>query len=173
MDSLRLMSYNTLWPQEFEQSRSMILHASDGWLHEVQHIGSTYHQDGVAQPIIDMMAAMRDLQGLNEAATLIEGLNFARVEAPQWCEDEFVAMLQKPRHGPATHTLLITKLNGNAWSRSLAIRRWLSENLCDWQRFQNLKRDCFSSGCGAYDRYAAEKLEFFANLERQIASSQE
>jgi GrpB-like predicted nucleotidyltransferase (UPF0157 family) len=151
----------------------MLLWATEGWLHEVQHIGSTSIQNGIARPVIDMIAGMHDLKGLNEACTLIEGLNYARVASPDWCEDELTALLQKPRSGSPTHTVLVVRHGGPSWQRSLAIRDWLATNLIDWQQLQNLKRDQFTGGCDAIERYAAAKALFFAGLEQQIASREE
>jgi GrpB-like predicted nucleotidyltransferase (UPF0157 family) len=170
---LRLMEHNQQWEQEFNQSRSMLLWATEGWLHDVQHIGSTSIQGGIAQPVIDMMAGMSDLKGLNEACTLIEGLNYARVASPDWCADELTALLQKPRAGSLTHTVLVVRLDGSSWRRGLAIREWLASNLVDWQNLQNLKRDRFTTGCDAAERYAAAKNDFFAELELRMASSEE
>ncbi len=164
---IRLMSYNQQWQQDFEQARSLVLWATDGWVHEVQHIGSTALADGIAQPIIDMVACLREMKGLNEAATLIEGLNYVRVASPQWCCDELTALLHKPRTGALTHTVLLVRHGGTAWRRSLAIRDWLSAHLGDWQHFQNLKREHHTTGCDAGLRYAEAKNDFFKVLEQQ------
>ncbi|MCA9132715.1 MAG: GrpB family protein [Planctomycetales bacterium] len=168
---LRLMSYNPLWPQEFEQSRSLLLWATAGWVHAVEHIGSTALPECLAQPVVDLLAGMQDLQGLNAAAELIEGLNYARLESPEWCADELTALLVKPRRGPWTHSVLLVRHDGPAWKRALAIRQRLTNNLHDRQLLQNLKRDYFSSDCHAAVRYAAAKAVFFQNLEQQIADS--
>ena len=167
--SVRLMETNSQWEQEFEQAKSMLLYATEGWLVEVQHIGSTAVAEVVAQPTIDMLAGMEDLRGLNEAAGLVEGLNYLRLAAPHWCEDEFVALLQKPRLGEPTHTVLITKLGGKAWQRALAIRDELRANLLERQSLDTCKRDNFGAGCQATADYAAAKNRYFAALESRIA----
>jgi GrpB-like predicted nucleotidyltransferase (UPF0157 family) len=166
--TFRLMHYNPEWAQEFEQARSMLLWATEGWLSEVQHIGSTAVPDGIAQPVIDMVAGLKDMQGLNDAATLIEGLNYTRVASPDWCAQELTAFLQKPRVGDITHTVLLVRHGGVTWRRTLEIRQLLQQNLVDWQQFQNLKRDHFTSSCDAAKRYSTAKSAFFKQLEQNL-----
>ncbi len=165
---LRLMHANPMWAQEFEQTRSSILQATEGWMVDIQHIGSTCMEDGIARPVVDLLAGMEDLSGLNAACELLAGLNYARVVTPTWCAGELVAMMHKPRHGEATHAVLVTRHDGSVWRRALAVRRRLQQNLMDWQNLQNVKRDHYVAGCNALDNYNRAKDEFFAALERQI-----
>jgi GrpB-like predicted nucleotidyltransferase (UPF0157 family) len=165
---IRLMKYNPLWVQEFEQSRSSILQATEGWVVDVQHIGSTFLKDGIAQPIVDLMAGLDDMRGLNEAAMLIEGLNFRRVETPEWCAAELSGLLLKPRFGEVTHTVLLLRRGGACWNRALAIRSRLESHLSDWQMLQNVKLENRALTCDAHSRYAVAKDLFFANLEDEI-----
>lgn len=169
--AMRLMAHNEQWQQEFVQSRSMLLHATEGWLTDVRHVGSTALPHMVAQPVIDMIAAIQDLQGLNEAATLIEGLNYARVAAPLWCQDELVAKLQKPRSGPPTHAVLIVREGSPTWQRVLALQKVLEGSLLERQNFENLKRDHFQPGCAAEQQYEQAKASFFEELEARFGEA--
>lgn len=169
--TLRLMRTNPLWVQEYEQSRSSVLQATEGWLIDVQHIGSTFLEDGIARPTIDQLAGMSDLRGINPASELIEGINYRRVPSPDWCSSELTALLEKPRHGAPTHTVLLVKHQGTIWNRALRIRNWLDSHLVDWQAFQTVKRDHFSSGCQALAKYTAAKDEFFQILEERLGDS--
>ena len=161
----RLMSYNPTWQQEYEQTKSGLLSATQGWLTDVAHIGSTAIIDGIARPVIDVLAGMQDLQGLNEVSELIEGLNFNRVESPAWCEDELCAFLQKPRKAEPTHTVLVVKYEGRIWKSALAVRQHLSDNLMAWQALQSLKQDHFHAGCSALAEYTQAKQSFFEKID--------
>ncbi len=166
--SIRLMAHNQQWQQEFDQSRSMLLHATEGWLTDVRHIGSTALPDLLAQPMIDMLACMDDMRGLNEAASLVEGLNYTRLETPAWCQNELAALLHKPRAGEATHTLLIVRRNSAAWRRCLAIHDFLMDDMLERQKFENLKRDNFQPGCAAEQQYKIAKADYFEALELKL-----
>jgi GrpB-like predicted nucleotidyltransferase (UPF0157 family) len=168
--SIRLMAFNSQWEQEFFQSRSMLLYASDGWLTDVRHIGGTALPQTVSQPVVDMLAGIEDMRGLNEAAGLVEGLNYIRTEAPEWCQDELVAMLQKPRAGEPTHTVLITRKSGPVWNQALAILSELQNNVLERQNFENIKRDHFQPGCAAEQQYKVAKEAYFRELSQRIAS---
>lgn len=161
---MRLMAHNVQWKQEFIQSKSMLLWATDGWLCDAHHIGSTALDDIVAQPIIDILALMSDLRGLNEAAELVQGLNYARVAAPVWCQDELVAYLTKPRVGEVTHTVLITRDGGPLCQRILHLQEVLAQSLVERQALETLKQDHFLPGCAADARYDAAKQEFYDRL---------
>lgn len=164
----RLMSYNRSWPQEFEQSRSLLLWASEGWISEVQHIGGTAVEEGLAQPVIDMMAGIDEMQGLNEAAGLLEGLNYSRMPSPDWCDDELTAYLHKPRVGEVTHTVLLVRRGGAIWQRTLAIRDHLQQSISDRQLLDTLKREHLVDTCDAAQRYAAAKNDFFHILHDHL-----
>ena len=72
---VRLMHYDPRWRQEFQQTKSSILHSCAGWVTAVEHVGSTAISGLIARPIIDVLAAVADESALATAAQLIEGLN--------------------------------------------------------------------------------------------------
>lgn len=162
------MSYNRNWPQEFEQSRSLLLWAGEGWIGEVQHVGGTAIEESLAQPVIDMLAGIDELQGLNEAAELVEGLNYVRLPSPSWCDDELTAYLQKPRVGEVTHTVLLVRREGAIWQRALAIRDHLQQSISDRQLLDTLKREHLVDTCDAVQRYASAKNDFFQILHEHL-----
>lgn len=164
----RLMSYNPQWPQEFEQSRSSILQAAQGWIVDVQHCGSTALRESIARPVVDMVAGLSDLQQLNPVCSLLEGLNYRRVEVPPWCEEELCGMLIKPRSSDPTHSVLVVTEQGTLWQRAIAMRNFLSNHPEDWANFKQLKLDYFQPGCSAELNYESAKSQFFATLEEKM-----
>ncbi len=60
---VRLMHYDPRWRQEFEQTRSSILHSCAGWVTAVEHIGSTAISGLIARPTIDVIASVADDEG--------------------------------------------------------------------------------------------------------------
>lgn len=161
---IKLSHFNGLWKQEFEQTRSSLLGASEGWIHAVEHIGSTAVEGIVARPIVDVLAGMSDLPGLNEAAALIEGLNFRRLPAPQWCEDELVAYFEKPRSGDATHSVLLVAQSGKCWTSAISVREQLRASQPLREELETIKRANFHAGCQAQQQYDAAKSAFLESL---------
>ncbi len=161
---LRLMEYNPHWRQEFEQTRSSLLQATEGWIRQCEHIGSTSVEGSIARPTIDLLAGLADLSGLNEAAMMIEGLNYRRLATPTWCDDELAAYLEKPRTGHATHSVLAVRIGSKAWNACLKVRDQLRENLVVRQQLDAVKQEYFLPGCSAEVNYTAAKDEFFSRL---------
>jgi GrpB-like predicted nucleotidyltransferase (UPF0157 family) len=165
MNDIRLSPYQPAWKQEFEQTRSLLLWATEGWIGDVQHIGGTTLEEGISQPIVDVLAGMADMRGLNEACALVEGLNYRRVETPGWCDDELVAKLCKPRVGNPTHSILILRLGGKTWQRINAMQHWLETHYADVKRLQNVKLD---AACISPTEYERQKAAFFLEIEHGL-----
>ena len=173
-DQVRLMHYDPRWPQEFLQTRSSILQSCQGWVVAVEHIGSTAIAGLVARPTIDAVAGVTSEDSFEPAANLIEGLNFRRVESPEWADEAIT--LVKPRHQSAsepepTHRILLMKLECPAWNRVVRVRDWLRTHPDSAIRFEEAKVARWRSGEGDPRRYGADKAIFFSHLEDQIAAA--
>jgi len=174
-DRVRLMHYDPRWRQEFEQTRSSILHSCAGWVTAVEHIGSTAISGLIARPTIDVVAAVQDDSSIEQAACLIEGLNYGRGSSSGWARE--AVSLVKPRHAlvgqsdPTHHVLLV--LQGSAvWNRVIRVRDWLRSNGEAAIRFEEAKVARWRSGAGDLVSYQAAKALFFAHLEDQIDAEQ-
>jgi len=173
MSVVRLMHYDPRWRQEFEQTRSSILSSTEGWVIAVEHIGSTAISGLIARPTIDVVAAVEDMQSLDQAATLIEGLNFRRQPPPEWASDSI--SLTKPRHltdehPDPTHCVMLVVQDSPVWQRVLRIRDWLRSNAETAIRFEEAKVARWRSGAGDLQSYQNDKAVFFSHLEDQIDS---
>lgn len=164
------MHYDPRWRQEFQQTRSGILQCCDGWVEDVQHIGSTAIEGLIARPVIDVLAGVKGGDQVGEAiassSDLIEGLNYRVTNAPRWCDGTVV--LTKPRHGESTHRVWLTEIGGRLWNQCLAVRRQLLDNRELALRFEEIKVDRWKEGAGDPDQYASGKSDFFYHLIDQI-----
>jgi GrpB-like predicted nucleotidyltransferase (UPF0157 family) len=174
VDRVRLMHHDARWRQEFEQTRSSILHSCDGWVTALEHIGSTAISGLIARPTIDVVAGVSGRQSMEPAALLIEGLNYRRADSPEWVEEAIV--LVKPRYATPTrpdptHYVLLVVRGDSDWNRAIHIRDWLRGSAEEAIRFEEAKVARWRRGEGELDSYQADKATFFAHLEDQIDAS--
>ncbi|WP_231741663.1 GrpB family protein [Stieleria varia] len=169
-DRIRLMHYDPRWRQEFQQTRSGILHSCLGWVTDVQHIGSTAIEGLVSRPVIDMIAGVSDDENaeraIAESSDLIEGLNFQRSQRVLWSSS--VTVLTKPRHAEPTHRVWLTTINSLPWRQCLAIRDHLRSDRDAALRFEETKVDRWRQGAGDPDQYESDKSMFFTHLLDQL-----
>ncbi|MFK7735005.1 MAG: GrpB family protein [Pirellulaceae bacterium] len=168
----RLMSHNPTWKQEYEQTRSSLLQATEGWLTDTMHIGGTGIADAVTRPVIDVMAGLSDLQALNEVSQLIEGLNFRREATPEWCDDELCSFLVKPRTGEATHTVLLVKHEDRIWSQTSRMQKQFESTPFLAAELKQTKVEHYKAGCSAEESYQSAKAVFFADVVDRLQSDQ-
>lgn len=167
-ESVRLMHYDPRWRQQFEQTRSSVLMSCMGWVSSIEHVGSTAISGLIARPVIDVLAGVVDPEGVGEAVTLIEGLNYRGVPLPTWCDDG--VLLVKPRHGRQTHRIFLTHIDSLLWHRMLRVRNWLRDHPSDAVRFEDAKVHRWKCSDGDPVAYEQGKAIFFAHLEDQIAT---
>lgn len=168
---IRLMHYDPRWRQEFQQTRSSILHSCDGWVTAVEHVGSTAISGLIARPTIDVVAAVREQTAVMPAAELIEGLNYRRVESPNWAHDGVV--LNKPRYPSesqpdTTHRVWLVLESSKTWNRLVRMRDWLRANPETAIRFEEAKVASWRKSEGDPFVYQSDKSLFFAHLEDQL-----
>ena len=165
-DRVRLMHYDPRWPQEFEQTRSGILHSCLGWVIDVQHIGSTAIGGMISRPILDVVAAVVDddesERALIESASLIEGLNYRKVPTPMWAAETIV--LNKPRNGEPTHRVFLTYQNSPFYRSAIAVRETLRSDRELSLRFEETKVARWRKGEGEPQKYEEDKSVFFAHV---------
>lgn len=171
MTTTRLMHYDPRWKQEFEQTRSGILQSCLGSVTAVEHIGSTAISGLIARPTIDVIAGLNPATAsepgvAQEAAKLIEGLNYRQIEAPTWAPE--VVVLDKPRHGEPTHRVFLTVHGSPFWQQATALRDHLRNNPELAIRFEETKIARWRSNSGDTQRYTADKTMFLIHLIDQI-----
>ncbi len=154
------MHFDPRWRQEFAQTRSSILQSCEGWIVDVQHIGSTAISGLVAQPIIDCVAAVDCQAGFDESIDRIVGLNFKELSAPSWLDSG--RLLVKPRHGAITHRIFVVLLNSPPWHELLRVRdRFLADP--EWAvSFEEAKVASWKEHEGDREQYEVSKQRFFA-----------
>ncbi|MCM2370889.1 GrpB family protein [Aporhodopirellula aestuarii] len=163
---VRLMHHDARWRQEFEQTRSSILQCCEGRVVAVEHIGSTAISGIIARPIVDAIAVVADPVDLSESAELIEGLNFLRVEMPEWAKlgGGGQVALQKPRHGEITHRIYAVTQGSPLLRQTTRLRDYLRSNPDVAISFEEAKVEAWRDCEGDPDAYADAMAVVFADL---------
>lgn len=169
--AVQLTHYDPRWRQEFQQTRSSLLQSCSGWVTCVEHIGSTAIPGLIARPTIDVIAGVDDPDGLSQAALLIEGLNYRRVESPEWASESIT--LEKPRYArpdepEPTHLVFLMPNQTPSFARAIGIRDYLRSRREEAIRFEETKVARWRSGSGNRDRYSTDKAVFFMHLIDQL-----
>lgn len=166
---MRLSHYDPRWPQEFEQTRSSVFFSGDGWMTSVHHVGSTAVSGMVARPTIDAIATVRDVDAMDTAATIIEGLNFRRITPPMWAADAI--RLRKPRHvadgDVPTHEIYVVLEDSPTLRDAVVVRDQLRADRELSLRFEDAKVHRWKESGGDAEAYERDKAMFFKHLLEQ------
>lgn len=155
--------------QEFEQTRSSLLHACQGYVTSMEHIGSTAIAGMIGRRVVDCVAGVLDAADIEPAAALIEGLNFRVSPLPTWAMDDGL-LLTKPRHGSPTHQVFLTTVDSPLWNRVIAVRDLLREDCGAARRFAGAKVYWWRRSEGDPTAYEQAKSFFFIHCEEQIST---
>ena len=169
---LRLSHFDGRWKQEFEQMRSCVFDAAQGWVTAVEHVGSTAFPDTIARPSIDLVAGLVAEGDLSEAAEFIEGLNFQRLPKPKWVGSAEAIFLLKDGHKPLSYQVILTEYKGPLWYRLLRMKMCFERRPHDLKRLVQAKLHLLESQADAGE-YERGKGIFFSALEDQIEAAEE
>ena len=77
---VEVVPYDSVWPERYAAERAHLVRAAGELILELEHIGSTAVPGLRSKPIIDMMAAVRDLRQAEDLAQLLSGLGYELIE---------------------------------------------------------------------------------------------
>ena len=80
LSRVEVVPYDCVWPQRYIAERAHLVRAAGGLILELEHIGSTAVPGLRSKPIIDMMAAVRDLRQGQDLAQLLSALGYELIE---------------------------------------------------------------------------------------------
>ena len=169
--AVRLMHYDPTWPQEYAQTRSSLLHACEGWLSEVEHIGSTSIPGLIAQPTIDILAGVHSQHEMEEVRPRIEGLNFLALKSHASVGPSYV--LTKPRRllegqSEPTHRVFLTMINSPAWEQAVHVRDYLRSSAEEALKYEEVKMLHWQRSGGDRKQYELAKSAYLTHLADQV-----
>ena len=158
-EEVALSAHDPAWAQAFELERARLMALLPGVFLAIEHIGSTAVPGLVAKPVIDLMAAVESLHGVD---ALIDQL----CENGYTTSHEFNATLadrkwlMRWRDGRRTHHLHIVVRGGAPWHDRLAFRDALRRDHPLADRYATLKIELAVRHQADREAYTEAKADF-------------
>ena len=153
--------YNPAWPDRFETERRLLLPILAPWLiGPIEHVGSTAVPGLQAKPIIDIMAAVRDLASSVPAIEALRPLHYCyfkyKADVMHW--------FCKPSDVERTHHLHLVPFGSQLWRDRLAFRDRLRSDAAIRATYQALKIGLASRHRDDREAYTDAKTEFVQSV---------
>ncbi len=162
-EDVQLCAHDPAWAQAFELERSRLQALLPGTFVAIEHIGSTAVPGLNAKPIIDIMASVASLDGVD---ALVDGL----CDNGYSTSREFNASLADRRwlmrwkDGHRTHHLHVVVAGGAQWADRLAFRDALRREPALAQRYADLKAELATRHQTDREAYSDAKTGFVRSV---------
>jgi GrpB-like predicted nucleotidyltransferase (UPF0157 family) len=158
--------YESAWPKRFESERLLLAPVVAPWLAgPIEHVGSTAVPGLPAKPVIDIMAAVRDLPSSIPAIEALKPLSYCyfdyRADVMHW--------FCKPSNLDRTHHLHLVPFDCPLWRDRLAFRDRLRTDAATRRSYAELKlalaskhrddRDAYTDGKTDFIRFVLEAID--------------
>ena len=159
--SISIAPYDSTWPARFESERNLLEELLTPWLvGPIEHVGSTAVPGMPAKPIIDLMAAIKDLETAQEAIPILETVKYCyapyRADVEHW--------FCKPKPSLRTHHLHLVPYNSRLWDEMLIFRDFLRREPATAQRYIDLKRSLAQVHVTDREAYTEGKTAFVLSV---------
>jgi GrpB-like predicted nucleotidyltransferase (UPF0157 family) len=153
--------YDYNWPGRFESERILLMPVLAPWLvGPIEHVGSTAVPGLAAKPIIDIMAAVRDLPSSISAIEALKPLSYCyfkyRADLMHW--------FCKPSDLDRTHHLHLVPLDSPLWRDRLAFRDRLRADAATRHSYAELKLILASRHRDDREAYTDAKTDFIRSV---------
>ncbi|MFL6700152.1 MAG: GrpB family protein [Vitreoscilla sp.] len=158
-EEVSLRTHDPAWAQDFEKERDRLQALVPGAFDAIEHIGSTAVPGLLAKPIIDIMAAVDSLDGVNALIERLCDNGYATsVEFNAALADR--KWLMRWHEGHRTHHLHIVVTGSTPWSDRLDFRDALRSEPATARRYAQLKSEFAAKHQGDREAYTDAKAAF-------------
>lgn len=170
--AVRIVDYDPQWPSMYEEKSQRIIAAAGGWLVDIQHMGSTSVPALAAKPVIDMMAAVANLDDAKQIIGPLASLGYDyvpeyEVELP---ERRYFRKGRRGAEGDKYH-LHVVEEGSEFWRRHLGFRDYLRSHPEAARAYAELKRNLAAVHGTDVDAYTDAKSEFILGIQAKIAAA--
>lgn len=154
-----IVEYNPRWPAMYEEERQSILTATGDLIVAIEHIGSTAVPGLGAKPIIDIMAAVRELVDAERCVTPLKTIGYEYV--PEY--NDIIPERRYFHKGPPearTYHLHMVELTSDFWEQQLLFRDFLRTHPEEAQEYYRLKKGLAEKFGSDREGYTDAKTSF-------------
>lgn len=135
--AVHIVAYDPSWPHQFERERALLAGPLAQWIvGPIEHVGSTAVAGLPAKPVIDIMAAVQNLDAARPALPVLEPLGY--LYAPYHAD--IMHWFCKPSPSFRTHHLHLVPFGSPLWTERLAFRDYLRRHPAVAAEYAALKR---------------------------------
>lgn len=168
-EQIRIVDYDPAWPVLFEQERRLLEPVLSPWLAgSIEHIGSTAVPGLAAKPVIDIMAAVRDLPTSFDARDALVPLQYMyfpyRPDVMHW--------FCKPSPQHRTHHLHLIPAGSALWKERLIFRDHLRRTPSAAKEYAELKRELAARHGSDRETYTEAKTDFVQAIVARFGSGE-
>ena len=153
-----IVPYDPQWPLLYAQEAAHILAATGGIVLALAHIGSTAVPGLGAKPIIDMLAAVPDLDAVDSCTAALQHLGY--IDARIQVSDR--RLFCKGPYNEGTHHLHFVQPGSAAWQLPLQFRDFLRSHPPAMQHYAALKQELAATYGADLNGYTDGKGPFIA-----------
>jgi GrpB-like predicted nucleotidyltransferase (UPF0157 family) len=168
MQRVFLVPHDPGWAKAFAHESSSIAEALGDVLVALHHIGSTAIPGIHAKPIIDLLAAVRDLSRLEERASRLEALGYEALGEFGIAGRRYFR--KDDRDGNRTHQIHAFETGSPQIERHLAFRDFLRAHPACANEYDALKRRLAEMYPTDIASYTDGKDEFIKEIDAQAAA---
>lgn len=166
--SVEVVDYNPDWPNIYEAERELILGTTDFQIVELEHIGSTAIPSQRAKPIVDMMAAIYNLNEFGTLLPALHNLGYQLIETGM--RHRFFLRKQERLRGQVFH-LHVVELSTWSTRKERLMRDYLLKHPEDVEAYGALKDRLAATYPGNSLEYTRAKTDFIQDLFDKVCDS--
>jgi GrpB-like predicted nucleotidyltransferase (UPF0157 family) len=166
-----IVEYNPRWPAMYQEERQSILTATGDLIVAIEHIGSTAVPGLGAKPIIDIMAAVRELVDAERCVEPLKTIGYEYV--PEY--NDIIPERRYFHKGPPegrTHHLHVVELTSDFWERHLLFRDFLRLHPEEAQEYYRLKMELSTKYGADREGYTEAKTSFIESVVARVQAEQ-
>lgn len=164
--TVELVAYDPRWVEEFAREKQQLLDTLGEHVVAIEHIGSTSVPGLAAKPIIDMIAAIRSFDDLEQMITLLEKLGYEYMPERMFVDRKFFP--KGPRSNRTYHLNFVLMDDARQWVQPLQFRDYLRTHGDARNTYAALKRQLATAHSEDRAAYTAAKSEFIENIVRNL-----